>query len=514
MLGKVTRRTLMAATLAVATSIAGLTTGTPYAAAQQQGGNLVYATGTDAQTLDPQFVTDVPTSRVVMHIHETLVYPDDQGEMQGVLAESWEISEDGKIWTFKLREGVTFHDGTPFNAEAVKYTFDRIMDDATGSPRKSATNSIESVTVIDDMTVEFVTKTPFAPFLAQLSAYNLAILSPTAAKEAGEDYSQNPVGTGPFKFASWSPGESVTLERYDEYWGEPAKLDTLEIRVVPEDSARVLMLLSGEAHVVSNVPPVMVERLEASPEVEVIQKTGFRTIYVGINTNMEPFDDPKVRMALAHAINKEALIQGVMQGLATAGGGFESPVIPGATEIDPYPYDPEKAKQLLAEAGYPDGFQSEFFVPTGRYVNDRQLGEAIQAQLAKVGIDVELKSPDWGTYTAMLREKQVPLYLIGKGSPTGDLDFTLTLTMGSEGAMNYSGYDSEEVDELLLEQRGIIDEAKREDVLGEILTNIYEDVPAIVLFYEDQLFGKRANVHDVEVLSNEFIDFSQAWIEQ
>jgi peptide/nickel transport system substrate-binding protein len=482
--------------------------------AAAKGGPLVYVTGTDALTLDPQFVTDVPTARVVMQVHETLVYPQENGEMKGVLAESWSVADDGRTWTFKLRDGVRFHDGTPFNAGAVKFTFDRIMNPETGSPRRSASNSIESVETVDDRTVVIRTKTPFAPFLAQLSAYNLAVISPTAGKVPTKDYSLKPSGTGPFKLRSRTPGEQTTLAANDDYWRGRPTIDALEIRIVPEDSARVLMLLAGEAQVAANIPPVMMTRLKSAAGVEVIRKTGYRTMYIGMNLRMPPFDNPKVRQAVAHAINTKALIEGVMSGVATPGGGLESPEIPGATAFAPYPYDPAKAKALLAEAGLPDGFSTEFYVPTGRYINDRQIGEAIQAQLAQVGIKVSIRTPEWGAYVALLEDRhKVPLYLIGKGSPTGDLDLTLGLIPESKGSMNYSNYSNPEVDRRVVEQRGIVDLAKRKEVLREILADIYQDTPFLVLFYEDQLFGKRTNVKDVRVLANESVDFSHARIE-
>ena len=472
---------------------------------------LTYATGTDAQTLDPQFVTDVPTSRIVMQIHETLVYPNAEGQIEGVLAESWEVSPDGRTWTFKLRPDVTFHDGSPLTAGAVKATFDRIMAEETGSPRKSAAGSVEQVSVIDDHTVEFVTKSTFAPFLAQLSAYNLAIMSPNAVERIGDDYSREPAGTGPYKLADWIPGETLTLARNEDYWGSKPGISELKVQIVPEDSARVLMLMSGDADVVANVPPAMVEQLKSVPNVEIVQKTGFRTIYLAMNLAMQPFDNPKVRQATALAIDTQALVAGVMQGLATRGGGLESPVIPGATFFDPYPYDPEAAKALLAEAGYPDGFETELYVPTGRYINDKQLGEAIQAQLAEIGIKASIKSPEWGTYQALLREKTtVPLYLIGKGSPTGDLDLTLTLVAGSEGRMNFNNYSDAAVDDAIAKQREIMDVDERTEVLRTILAGIYDDFPYVVLFYEDQLFGQRDVVEGVEILANEFVDFSNA----
>ena len=500
-------RVTKAALVCILASFAGA------ALAQQPktGGTLVYATGTDVQTLDPQFVTDVPTSRIVANIHETLVKADEKGTIQPCLATSWTTSDDKLTWTFKLRQGVRFHDGTPFNAAAVKATFDRMRDPATGSPRRSALAAIAEVKVIDDLTVALVTKEPFAPLLPQLSAYNLAIMSPAQIAKAGAKYREQPSGTGPFRLKSWQPGEKITLARNDDYWGEKARLDAVETRVVPEDSARVLQLLSGEADVIASVPTVMLKRLEGSSAVQVIRKTGFRTIYVGLNNNIAPFNDRRVREAVAYAINVQALQRGVLSGVGQLGGGFESPVIGGAKEIPPRPYDPAKARKLLAEAGHPNGFATSFYVPTGRYLMDRQLGEAIQAQLGEVGIKVKIESPEWGAFTALVDQKKAPMFLMGKGSPTGDLDFTLTLTAMSNGRMNSFALNNPELDKLILEQRGAVEPEKRRALLARAQDLIFEEVPAVVLFYEDQLFAARANVHGVAIYPNEFVDFAGAW---
>ena len=321
------------------------------------GGTLIYATGTDALTLDPQFVTDVPTSRAVMQIHETLVKYDLDMNIVPCLAEAWEVSSDQLTWTFRLRKGVKFQDGTPFNAEAVKYTFDRIVDPATASPRKSSAGMIKGVKILDEYTVAITTLKPFGPFLAQLTAYNLAILSPTQAKKLGKKYAQNPAGTGPFKLESWAPGEKVVLARNEEYWGKKAYLDKVVFKVVPEDATRVMLLLSGEADVIASVPTVLLDKLQQSKDVKVVREKGFRTIYIGLNNKVKPFDDIRVRKAVSHAIHPEAIVQGVLKGVGTLGGSFESPAIPGAVQgLKPYPYDPARAKKLLAEAGYPNGF--------------------------------------------------------------------------------------------------------------------------------------------------------------
>jgi peptide/nickel transport system substrate-binding protein len=506
-----TRLTVSVLGLALGLGLAG----TPGHAAPKSGGTLVYATGTDALTLDPQFVTDVPTSRVVMHLHETLVYLGDDGGIRPGLAESWTVSTDKLTWTFKLRGGVKFHDGTPFTAQAVKYTIDRIRNPATASPRRSAAAAIQDVKVIDPQTVALVTARPFAPLLAQLSAYNLAILSPASGETVGKEYSKKPSGTGPFVLDAWKPGDRAVLARNPSYWGARPWLDKVEFRVVPEDSTRVLQLLSGEVDAIASVPPVMLKRLTAAKDVRTLRSPGFRTIYIGLNNKLKPFDDVRVRRAVAHALNPPAIVSGILGGVGTTGGGLESPAIGGAHKsLSVYKHDPGLARKLLAEAGHPAGFTVKFYVPTGRYLMDRQVGEAVQAQLKEVGITAQIEAPDWGVLTQLLDKRtEVPMFLLGKGSPTGDLDFTLTLTTRTDGRMNQFNYSNPEVDKLIDLQRSTLDPGEREQLLRRIQEKFYDEAAAVVLFYEEQLFATRANVQGVGVHPNEFVGFARAWKE-
>jgi peptide/nickel transport system substrate-binding protein len=481
----------------------------------RRGGTLTYATGTDATTLDPQFITDVPTSRTAMHIHETLVFQDQRGEMQPKLAETWTVSEDRRTWTFRLRRGVTFHDGTPFDAEAVRASFARILDPATGSPRRSVATVITEMRVLDSHTIALTTAQPFAPLLAQLSTYNLAILSPARFGAEGRNYARRPAGTGPFQLQAWQPGERITLSRFEGYWGERPNLDRIEIRVVPEDSARVLQILSGEADVIASVPPVMLPRLQGQRNVRVIREAGFRTVYIGLNARMKPWDDVRVRRAFAHAINADAIVSGVLRGVGTRGAGLEAPPISGAhRSLSPVPYDPTRARALLAEAGYPNGVDSVFFTPTGRYLNDRQIAEAVQAQAREAGFRLRLETPEWGAYQQMLDAgDRIPVFLLGKGSPSGDVDFTVTLLMHSEGRMNYFGFRDPRADQLIGAQRAATDPAERQRLLDELQDKFHDATVAVVLFYEDQLFATRANVQGVVVNPNEFVSFIGAWKE-
>jgi ABC-type transport system substrate-binding protein len=504
------RRTFHKATVAAAAATFG---GAVLAQPKPRtGGTITYAAGSATQTLDPQFITDVTTFRAVGTLYEALTRQDENGKIGPGLALSWSVAPDKRTWTFKLRPGVSFHDGSPCNARAVKFTYDRILNPATGSPRRSTLSMVESTEAVDDLTFRLVTKAPFAPLLSQLSAYNVYILSPTHVTKEGANFSKTASGTGPFKLQSWQPGEKLVVVRNDKYWGEKAKLDSVVFSVVPEDSARTLLLLSGQADVISELPYVMVKKLEKLDAVRVLRKPGYRTIYIGMNLSTPPFNDLRVRQAVAYAINKPALVQGVLSGIGTLGGSLESSVIDGtAKELQPYPYDPAKAKKLLAEAGLPNGFSTDFMVTTGRYNMDRQVGEAIQGQLAAVGIKLNIQSPEFGAYLAALNKGKVPMFMSGKGSPTGDMDFTQELLMQSTGKMNYFSFKDADVDKLIAQQRVTVDPKERTRVLTQLQKKAYDEVPTITLYYEDQVWATRSNVHDVKVYVNEFVDFSKAW---
>jgi peptide/nickel transport system substrate-binding protein len=470
---------------------------------------LVFASGNDANTLDPHFILERPDVRVSMHIHENLVRFSEKGELVPELALSWSESPDKLTWTFKLRPGVKFHDGTPFNAEAVKFVFDRILDPAVASPRRSIASFIKEVKVIDEATVAITTHKPFAPTIAQLSVFNLPIMSPTALKKHGKDYGRNPAGTGPFMFESWKPGERVVLTRNANYWGKQPVLQKLEFRVVPEDSARVLQLLSGEVDVIANLPPVMINRMKSLSAVKVLQETSFRTVLLGVNHKVKPFDDLRVRQALAYALDTKALVNGVLGGVPKRGGGIEAPEIPGArTDLAPYPHDLAKAKKLLADAGYPNGFSTTLLTPTGRILNDRQLAEAMQAQAKEVGINIRIDAPDWATYTKLLNSKEAPLFISSKGNPAGDLDLPLQLVAHSSGQMNFYNWRKPEIDRLIDEQRVTTDVKKRNALLSDIQQRFYDEIPAIVLFYDAQLYAARSNVNGVRLQPNEVILFN------
>ncbi len=292
--------------------------------AQQYGGTVVIAWGTDAVRLDPADMTDNPSETVLRHIMDGLVEFDEELNINPCLAKSWEISEDGTVYTFYLREGIKFHDGTPFNAEAVAFNFNRII---TQNLRRTALFKpyIESVTAVDEYVVVFKLFAPFGAFLHHLSHGAALIQSPTAVNTWGAEVGKHPVGTGPFKFVEWVPGDHITLEANPEYWKGRPYLDRIIFQVVPEAATRVFRIESGEAHVATRIPPTEVPRLQANPNIEVMVRQTLRVIYIGMNNQKPPFTDVRVRQAVNYAIDKELLCQSILGGYADPA---DSPLAP------------------------------------------------------------------------------------------------------------------------------------------------------------------------------------------
>ncbi len=477
-------------------------------AASTYADSVVYGVGVDALTMDPQMVDNVPTANAVMHVHETLVTWDKKMNIVGKLAEKWTTSPDGKTWTFYLRKGIKFQDGAEFNADAVKNSFERILDPATGSPRRSILSMITDMKVINPYTIALTTQEPFGPFLSQLATYNAAILSPKAIDRYGKEYGRHPSGTGPYVLKEWLPGEKMVFERNENYWGEKPKTRTLIFKVIPENTTRVMALQTGEVDIISNVPPFQINQLKANKNVEVFLAEGFRTIYLGMNFKRPPFNDIRVRQALNYAINRDAIIKNILGGTATRAIGPEAISIPGAAnDLTTYEYNPQKAKKLLAEAGYPNGVEIKFYAPFGRYNMDKQVAEAIQAQITQAGFKADLQTLDWAIYSNLLKEgKDTQLFMVGKGSPSGDLDFTSQICWKTGGSLNYSFLSDPTIDKLVDEQRRTVDPKKRKAILHEMQVKVQEALPWASLYYEKQIVAKRKNVSGEFIWPNEFID--------
>ncbi len=453
------------------------------------------------------------------HIYETLFYMNPEGVLEPLLAESFEAVGE-KEYEIKLRQGVQFSDGTPFNAEAVKANLDWVLNPDNKAPfRGTLLGQVESVEVADEYTVRIVTKQPFAPLHAHLSHGALAMVSPKALEQGADFLAENAVGTGPYLLKEWKRDESVTLERNPNYWGEPPKIDTLVFRVVKEDGARLVEIESGTIDVAVRVPPVEVARLQANPDIEVITTPGLRTIYVFFNVTEEPFTDARVRRAVNHAIDKEAIVNNLFNGAALISTAPFAPPIFGYARQDPYPYDPEKAKALLAEAGVAPGTKVVLYHPTGRYVQDALVADAIRASLKEVGLEVELKTLEWPQYVPAVRKTKeegndVQFAMLGWSTPTMDADYALfALFHSSEQPPGFNGafYANPEVDALLEKARSTLDVNERKDAYKKAIETIWQDAPWLFLYSEVQVTAVRKGVknfivHPSERLIAKFAD--------
>jgi len=447
----------------------------------------------EPKSLDPQAVTAVNDFRILMNVYDGLVrYKDGALEVEPSLATSWTISEGGTVYTFKLRDGVSFHDGTPFNADAVKFNFDRMLDEKhpyhnTGPfPLSFFFSAVDKVTTIDDSTVQFKLKNPYAPFLSNLAYPTGLIVSPAGVKKHGKDFGRNPVGTGAFKFAEWESNAKIVVTRNDNYWDGAAKLEAVVFRPITDGNTRVAEMLSGGIDMMVEVPPDSVAKFDGQPGYQLFEQAGPHVWFLILNIKEGPFADKRVRQAANYAINKKALVENVLQGTAAIAAGPTPPAFSWAYNdaLQPYPYDPEKAKSLIKAAGA-DGAELTFYVTEGGsgMLDPVPMGAAIQADLAKIGLKVKIETYEWNTFLGKVNPG-----LEGKADMaemawmTNDPDTLpyLALRTGAwpdKGGFNSGYYSNPEVDDLLEAARSSTDQSERATLYKKMQTIVQEDAP-------------------------------------
>ncbi|MCF7935962.1 MAG: ABC transporter substrate-binding protein [Synergistales bacterium] len=458
----------------------------------------VFGRGGDAVRLDPADITDGESYKVCMLVFETLVqFKDGSTMVEPALAKSWDVSDDGLVWTFHLREGVTFHDGTPFTADAVVFSLERQMNpDHPGHKGDFAYwsymySQIESVEAVDDYTVRISLDKPYAPFLSNMACFPVMIVSPHSMLEMGvEDFRTHPVGTGPYEFVEWKKNDRIVLKAYDDYWGGRRKVDRIIYRSIPDNTTRMMALLAGEIDAMDGISAQNIKTLkQENPEdIKLLASPGMNTGYMAMNMTKEPFGNLKVRKAVAYAINKKRLVKEIYQGMAKPANQMLPPTLWGYNrDIEDYGYDPEKARKLLAEAGYPDGFETElWYMPVPRqYMPDGKLvAQAIQQDLAEVGVDVELVTYDWGTYLEKLEELEHTMCLIGWMGDNGDPDNFMYVLLDKDNAQkgsaqNYAVWKNEEYHELMMEGQTTMAQEEREALYIQSAELMHQDVPVI-----------------------------------
>jgi peptide/nickel transport system substrate-binding protein len=476
-------------------------------------GTFVFGRGGDSVQLDPAVVTDGESFRVTGQVLEPLFQYEDNGTRPiPALATDYSVSDDGKVWTINLREGVKFHDGTDFNAEAVVFNFERqrLTDHPYHFESQNYTyygymwqgfddeSMIQAVEAVDEYTVEFTLREPLAPMLANLAMDMFAISSPTQMQECGEDYGTptcGPVGTGPFKFVEWIEDDHITVEANTDYWGGAPGVERVIWRVIPDDSARFLALQAGDIHALEQAG---IEDIKTAEEDEnmYIKATGLNTGYLAPNYHIEELRDPLVREAIYHAIDREAIRQAFYGSYGEVASTFLHPSMWGRPDLEDWEYDPELSRELLAEAGYPDGLTEVtnmdtgevgplklYYMPVTRfyYPNPKEIAEAMAADLAKVGIETELYlEGDWPTYLdANTNGTLYGLYMLGWGGDNGDPDNFLNFhfgKVGMEGGDPQAGwYYNPELDELLDEAAVTVDQDARAEMYKEAERMLHED---------------------------------------
>ncbi|NLG09764.1 MAG: glutathione ABC transporter substrate-binding protein [Deinococcales bacterium] len=457
---------------------------------------LVVGQGSDAVSLSPHNVNDQPSARVMRQIYDTLIVQTEDLELVPGLAESWEQLDD-TTWRFNIRQGVTFHDGTPLTASDVAWTLNRLRDPATGAPAAFIVGFIDSLEAIDDYTVELKTNAPFAPLLVHLSHTATSILSEAAVTAAGEDYGTTVVvGTGPFKFVRWDTASQIVLERNDDWWGGEVLPAEVVFRPIIEGTVRAIELEAAGIDIAYALEPRDYLRLQDTPRVVVDEIETLSTNYIGFNARKEPFDDVRVRQAINYALDVGAIIDAIYEGLGVPANGPISPQVFGANlELAGYDYDPERAKALLAEAGYPNGFSTTI------WTNDNplriQIAEIVQAFLADVGVSAEIQVLEWGAYLDGTANGNHDMFILGWVTVTADADYGLYALFHSSqfgAAGNRTFWSSERVDELLDLGRSEADADSRMAFYAEAQEIIAEEAPWIFLNVTLEFNGWRDNV--------------------
>jgi ABC-type transport system substrate-binding protein len=462
---------------------------------------LTIISGTDTENFNIRRVTSSPSFSVLEHIYETLFYMDPEGNLEPLLAESIEAGPDEFSFLVHLRQGIQFSDGTPFNAEAVKTNLDWILETEPAPVFAFLINRIEEVTVVDEYTVQLNLGSDFAPLAAHLSHGAIAMISPSALEQGDEWMTNNAIGTGPYLLESWQPGDQVTLTRNPDYWGDQPAIDNVVFRVAVEDGARIVEVEAGTVDVAVRIPPAEAERLAANPNINIIETPGLRTIYIFFNVTEEPFTDVRVRQAVNYAVDVEGIVRDLFDGVARVSDAPIAPAVFGHSPQPVYARDLERARALLDEAGVPEGTTVTLFHPTGRYIQDALVADAVRSQLGEVGLNVELRTMEFAQYVDTVRaekpENDIQFAMLGWGTVTMDADYGLfALFHSSEHPPGFNGafYENPEVDRLLDEARVVLDEEERRRLYDEAISIIWEDAPWLFLYSEVQLTAVRTNV--------------------
>lgn len=482
--------------------------------AAKEGGTLVVARLSDAENLDHHFMSTINAASVTHRkIYEGLVGRDKNSEIKPLLAEKWEQKDD-TTWEFKLRKGVKFHDGTDFNANAVKATFDRLLDPNVGSPRAVVFKMVKEVKVIDDYTVQFILSEPFSPLLSILASHEGGIINPKTIEKYGKKIIHEPNGTGPFVFDSWTPGQEIVLKKNNDYWGEKARVDKVVFKVVPEETTRISMLETGEAHIAEPLSVPMMDTVKTSKAVDVYRSEGYGTEYIGFNVQKKPFNDVRVRKAISYAVEMDSIIKGVYNNVGKKANSLLGSKVFGYNDaMKASEYNLNEAKKMLAEAGYSNGL--EITLKTMDSKERINMAEVLQSQLKGIGVKVNIQVLEYGTFVEQVNKGDSEMFIISWRNATGDADYNqynLFHTSSQGGAGNTFFYSNKEVDSLIEAARREKDQEKRKELYAQSQELEMKDVVYIPVRVIENLAAVSKNVEGFAISPSGYLEINDVSI--
>ncbi|WP_027964680.1 glutathione ABC transporter substrate-binding protein [Halalkalibacillus halophilus] len=487
--------------------------------------NVVIAVPAELSSLSAHGSNDVPSGNVRSNIYETLITLDDEGNPQENLATNWE-QLDETTWQFEIREGVTFHDGSDLNAEVVKMNFDRLLDEEIGSQGASIVSAIDTVEAVDEYTLEVTLQYAFSPILNHLAHNNTSIMSgeiieaDAEAVESGDEIDQyinsNPIGTGPFMFDTYTPGDQIVLARNDDYWGDVAEIETITFRTIPETSTRLAELETGAVHIADAIEPDNIDRVSEMDGTSVLQESSTSLNFIAFNTQVEPLNDERVRRAISLAIDQSQIIDGIYDGTSIPATGPIPPGVLGHDEdIEGLGYDLEEAQSLLEEAGYGDGFEISLKTNSD---NPQRMNMATYAEsaLSELNITVNIEGMEFGAFIEDAAEGQTEMFILGWSTPTMDGDYSTHLLFHSDNhgmPGNMTFFDDPEVDEILDEARREADLDTRMELYSEASEMLIQKAPMVFVNHTEYLLGVSDSIEGFGVAPNGIYQFNDVTVE-
>ncbi|WEG12598.1 glutathione ABC transporter substrate-binding protein GsiB [Pullulanibacillus sp. KACC 23026] len=474
-------------------------------------------------SLDPHDTNDTLSFSAEKTMYEGLVGFDKDMKIVPVLAKSYSANANATEFTFKLKKGIKFQDGTPFNAEAVKANIDRLADPNSKLKRHSLFAMVKETKVVDDYTVKVILSQPFGAMINNFAHPAAMMISPTALKKYGNDIAKHPVGTGPYKFAEWVPGDHLKVVKNPDYWqkGKP-KLDSITFKPTPEDGSRIAMLQTGEADMIYPVPTEQAKSVNGKNGISVVAKPSIIVRYLSMNVNKKPFNNVKVRQAINYAINKDAFIKVVMNGYADPMKSVIAPNTQFYSEQQPYTFNLAKAKELLKEAGYPNGFTTTLW-GSNTSASTKAM-EFIQQQLAQVNIKVNVVPMESGTMSDKIwgvqdpKKAQIEMYYGGWSPSTGDADWGIRPLLSGDSfppsSYNTAYYKNDQVDSLIQDALKTADPTKRKAAYDQMQKIIWNDAPWAALDVDDTIYATHDYLKGAYLLPDGSLDVTNAEIQQ